>query len=88
MRIELRPQDVANRLRDLGGGQRRCRNLIEQRLEEVIIVPVDDGEIDGRPRQRFGRRKAAKSRSHNDDAWLGGLCSCRHDQKGSRRAVI
>ena len=43
-RVALTPKDATDRLGDLGGGERGGRDLVEQRLEQVVVVPVDDGD--------------------------------------------
>ena len=39
-------QRFADRLGDVGGRQRRRRHLVEQRLEQVVIAPVDQRDAD------------------------------------------
>jgi hypothetical protein len=48
--------------------QTGSRDLIEQRLEQVIVVAIDNGDVEGGARQSFGGREPAESRSDNDDA--------------------
>ena len=52
--------------RETGGG-----HLIEQRLEGVMILPVDDGDVHGRAGQRLGCVQAAEARSDDHHA----MCS-------------
>ena len=37
------------------------RHLIEQRLEQMIIVPVDQGDVERRAGQRLGGGEAAEA---------------------------
>ena len=66
--IALPMEDAADRRCDISGRQTRGRDLVEQRLEQVVIVTIDDRDIKRRPRELRGRRKAAESRSDDDDA--------------------
>jgi hypothetical protein len=45
--VLLMPQDDPDRLGDIGRRQYGGRDLIQERLEQVIIVAVDHGDIDG-----------------------------------------
>ena len=49
--VPLAAQYGADRLGNVGRRQCRGRHLIEQRLEEVVIVPVNDRDLDRRPCQ-------------------------------------
>jgi hypothetical protein len=49
------------------------RDLIEQRLEGVVIAAVDEGDIDGQMGQGFGGMKAGKAAAYDDDARAAGL---------------
>src|SRR6266566_8536087 len=76
--IALPMEDAADRRCDISRRQTRGRDLVEQRLEQVVIVAIDDGDIKRRLRELLGRRKAAESRSDDDDArWPGcGMNGC------------
>ncbi len=43
-------------------------DLVQQRLEEVVVVPVDQGDVDGRHRQRLGGEEAAEAAADDDDS--------------------
>ena len=45
-RVALLAQDGAQRLGDVAGRQRAGRDLVEQRLEEVEVAPVDERQPD------------------------------------------
>ena len=45
-RVPLVPQDVANRRRDVAFGEDSRRELVEQRLEQVVVRPVDHRDVD------------------------------------------
>jgi hypothetical protein len=45
-RVPLVPEDVADRRCDVALRQNPRRNLVEQRLEQVVIRPVDHREVD------------------------------------------
>jgi hypothetical protein len=63
--VGLRAEDVANRRRDLALGQDAGRHLVEQRLEEVMVGAVDDGDLDLRVPQRPGREQSAEAAAHD-----------------------
>src|SRR5262245_3592250 len=68
LRVLLAPQDAADRRGDVSGRQPGGRDLIEQRLEEVIVVAIDDGDVERCSRQLLGRRQPAESRPDDHDA--------------------
>ena len=67
------PQDAADRRGDIGGRERRGRHLVEQRLKEVVVAPVDDGHTQRSARKPLGGGKAAEPCAHDDDAREPGL---------------
>ena len=42
--------------------------MIEKRLECVVVLPVDDGDVDGEVAERFGCMKASESCANDDNA--------------------
>ena len=65
--IALVAQDGADRPGDLGGRERRGRHLIEQRLEAVMVLPVDHRDVDRDAGERRGGREAAEAGADDDD---------------------
>jgi hypothetical protein len=63
----LVPKDVADRRRDIPLGEKPRRELIEQRLKQVVIRPVDDGDLDIGAAQRFRRKESAESAADDHD---------------------
>jgi hypothetical protein len=55
-----RPQAVfsaehsTHRCADVFGAEQRCRHLIKQRLESVVVVPVDQSDLGGHVVQLLG----------------------------------
>ena len=45
-RVLLPTKNAANRRSDIGRRQARGRDLIEQRLEQMIVVPIDDDDVE------------------------------------------
>ena len=66
--VFLVAQDGPDGLRNIRRRQHRKRHLVQQRLEQVVVAPVDQGHIDGQMRQSFRRVNPAKSAADNDDA--------------------
>jgi hypothetical protein len=52
--VLLMLRDDPDRLGDIGRRQYGGRDLVQERLEQVIIVAVDHGDIDGSPREIAG----------------------------------
>jgi hypothetical protein len=65
--IVLLPQDMPDRPGNLRRRQRSGRDLIEQRLKAVVVLPIDQGHVDGRARQCLRRHEAAEARADDDD---------------------
>ena len=55
-------QDVAQRDRDLSLGQDPGGALVEQRLEQVVLGAVDQGDLDGGLRAAPAPRTARRTR--------------------------
>src|SRR5712671_2010185 len=67
--VLLTAQNGAGRFRDLLGLEARGRDLIEQRLEEVVVVAIDEHDLDRRAAQRPGGVQPPESRTDDDDRW-------------------
>jgi hypothetical protein len=69
--VLIRAEDGAQRLGDLHRGQRAGGYLVQQRLEEVMILPVDECNLRLGVAQRLGHVQAGKAAPENDDAGVG-----------------
>ena len=58
LHVRLTPQDVTNGRCDVARGQPGGGHLIEQWLEQVVVAPIDDHDVDARPLQGTGRAQA------------------------------
>jgi len=65
--VALMAQDGTDRPGDLGGRERGGCDLIEQRLEAVMVLPVDHGDVDRGARERRGGREAAETGADDHD---------------------
>jgi hypothetical protein len=63
----LPTEDPADGRRYITRRQARGRDLVEQRLEQVIVVTIDDRDGEPRSRQLLGRRKPAETCPDNHD---------------------
>ena len=54
-----------------------CGDLIKQRLEQMIVVAIDQNDFERSPSEGFGRGKSTKPRTDDDDAGGGSVCSVR-----------
>ena len=61
-RCSLLAQQPADRRRDVARRQRRRRDLIEQRLEDVVVGAIDDRDVDGRVCAARAPRRVRRSR--------------------------
>ena len=64
-RVALSPQNGADRHCDLGRREPGGGDLIKQRLKEVIIPSVDDGNVDGGAGERLGGTQSGEPRTNN-----------------------
>jgi hypothetical protein len=76
----LAPQDAADRLRDVGWRKGGRRDLVEKRLEQMVVAPVDQGDLHLLLAERHGRAEAAESRA--DDHHAGHLAAHRRRRSG------
>ena len=67
-RVGLLAQHVADRRGDLALGEDPGRDLVEQRLEEVVVGPVDDRDLDIGAAQRLGGEEAAEAAADDHHA--------------------
>ena len=79
LRFLLLHLELTDRRGDLGGRQNRRRHLIEQRLEDVMIAPVDQNDVGIASLQRARRGDPGKSAADDHDALrrLGAAASAR-----------
>src|SRR5690606_12140300 len=82
-RVALSAEDHADRLRDIGRSERGACHLIEQRLEQVIVVAIDDDQLDGRAAQGARRPQAPEAASDDDHT---GLSLARAHESGNVRS--
>ena len=65
--VLLVPKNGANGLGDIGRRQRCRRDLVQKRLEQVVVVTIDDRDVGWRPRQCTRSFEPAKAGADNDD---------------------
>src|SRR5581483_1227151 len=65
-------EDVTERRRDVSLREDAGRDLVEQRLEEVVRLPVDHGHVDRRAAQRLCRGETAEAAADDHDAMASG----------------
>jgi len=68
VRVAVTAQDAAHRMGDLGRIEQPGGNLVQQRLEEVVVVPVDDQHVSVRRAQRARRTESAEAGADDDHA--------------------
>jgi hypothetical protein len=66
--VPLASKDVAYRRGDLPLGQDPRRNLVEERLEQVVVDPVDKGHLDRAPSQEARREQPAEAAPHDHNS--------------------
>ena len=67
-RVALVAEDVPQRRRDLPFGEDAGRDLIEQRLEQVVGLAIDERDVDRRPAERARREQSAEAAAHDHHA--------------------
>ena len=63
-------QDTSDRLCDLAGRKHRRRDLIKQRLKNVVIFAIDQRDLNRPVSKLFGRRQPAKTAADNHYFWF------------------
>ena len=64
--VGLPPENPPDRGGDVARGERRACHLVEERLENVIIPAVQDGDADRSPTERAGRVEAPEPAAGDD----------------------
>ena len=54
---------------DIARRQGRRGDLIQQRLKQMVVVPIEERDADRRAVQRAGRIEPAKAAADDDDMW-------------------
>ena len=62
-------EETANGVDDLIRREHRCRYLIKERLEDLVVVVIDDQHIHRLIGQFLRRFDAADSPAEDDDTW-------------------
>ena len=65
-------EHVADGRRDLAGRDHARRHLVQERLEQVVVAPVDHGHVDVLAGQEAGRRQAAEAPADDHHPVAGG----------------
>ena len=68
LRVGVLAEDGANGLGDVGRGEDGERDLVEERLKDVVVAAVHDRYVDGEFGQAFCRIDAGKAAADDDDA--------------------
>ena len=66
--VLLPPQDPPDRHGDVARVQRRRGDLVEQRLEQMVVAAIDDRQVHRGAPERPGGVEAAESAAEDDDA--------------------
>jgi hypothetical protein len=64
--VALSAEQVPYRPGDLRGRQAGGRDLVKQRLEQMMVLPVDQRDVHGGARQSPGDGQSAESGADND----------------------
>ena len=66
-------ENVPGRRGDVAGREDPRRHLVQQRLEEVMVRPVDERHLDRRPAQELRSEEPSEPRSDDDDPMRGAM---------------
>jgi hypothetical protein len=69
--VFLPPQDPADRRRDIAGRQGGHRDLVEQRLKDVMVAAIEDRHVDRLPPERPGSIEPSEASPDDDDTGHG-----------------
>ena len=67
-RVVLAPHQTAHRPGDVGRREAGARNLVQERLEKVVVLPVDQRDVGVEAAEPMGDGKAAETRANDDDS--------------------
>jgi hypothetical protein len=67
VQVALAVEQAADGMGHVGGVQAGGRHLVQQRLERGVVLPVDQGDLDGRVVEPPGDGQPAEPRPHDDD---------------------
>jgi hypothetical protein len=86
-------QDVSQRGPDVAGGQHAGCNLIQERLEQVMVPAIDERHIDRQVTEEPGGRQPAEPPTDHDDmmtvvAPLASERGLAHQAEGSPHCVL
>ena len=76
--VVLVVHEVADRMPDAALVQQPSRELVQQRLEGVVVVPVDEDDVDIRVLQSVRSADACEASSEDEDAWTIGFPPSQH----------
>jgi hypothetical protein len=65
--VAVRPQHRSDRLCDVGRRQRCRGDLVQERLEQMVVAPVDYRHRHGRPAEPLGGREAGEAGADDHD---------------------
>jgi hypothetical protein len=78
-RVFLLPENRTDWKANLTGRQNRRRDLVEQRLKQVVIRTIDQENLCWCLAESLGGRQPTKPSTNNDDSWLSQ--ACRHSPR-------
>ena len=67
--VAITPEHRAHRTRDIGRRERRGRDLVEQRLKDMMVGPIDQQDLDATAGERTCCVDAAEPGAYDNDAW-------------------
>ena len=70
--VAMVAEDGADGLGDIGGGEHGEGDLVEERLEDVVVLAVDEGDVDWELGETHGGVNAGKASAKDDDAFAVG----------------
>jgi hypothetical protein len=66
--VVISAEDAAQRLGDVAGRDRAGGDLVQQRLEDVVVAPIDEGQVDALVTTQPTRRvQPAEAAAHDED---------------------
>jgi len=75
-------------LGDISGGQGTGGDLVKERLEQMMVGAVNEGDADIGMMKLFAERQAAEACAEHDDMWLFASCHADNVMQTGQKATV
>ena len=87
--VRLPRENTADRSGDVGRRQGRGRDLVQQRLKQMMVAPIDERDPNRRPPERPRRTQAGETAADDDHVWrrLGVVADAHRSAPATKRRL-